>query len=161
MGARDILGELHDAGLNIVLTPERGLKVTPASRLTPELRDAIRVSKDLLIDWLAAATDADPGRPDGQGSGKVANMVSTKTEVSGVVSAQPLDSEAWPERTAIAEYDGGLSRHDAEALADACCWPHSTAMNGAEIDTFTARVARFTDKGLSLIDAERHWRTSW
>lgn len=27
-------------------------------------------------------------------------------------------------------------------------------MNGAEIDTFTARLARLTDKGLSLIDAE-------
>lgn len=65
------------------------------------------------------------------------------------------DREAWPERAAIAEYDGGLSRQDAEALADSCCWPHSSAMNGAEIDTFTARLARFTDKGLSLEDAER------
>ncbi len=64
------------------------------------------------------------------------------------------DREAWAERAAIAEYDGGLSRQDAEALADACCWPHSSAMNGAEIDTFTARLAWFTDKGLSLIDAE-------
>lgn len=27
-------------------------------------------------------------------------------------------------------------------------------MNGAEIDTFTARLARFTDKGLGLNDAE-------
>ena len=27
-------------------------------------------------------------------------------------------------------------------------------MTGAEIDTFTARLARFTDKGLSLEDAE-------
>ena len=27
-------------------------------------------------------------------------------------------------------------------------------MNGAEIDTFTARLARFTDKGLNLDDAE-------
>jgi len=69
--------------------------------------------------------------------------------------AQPLDREAWPERAAIAEYDGGLSRQDAEALADASCWPHSTAMNGAEIDTFTARQARFIDMGLSLDDAER------
>ncbi len=68
---------------------------------------------------------------------------------------QPLDREAWPERAAIAEYDGGLSRQDAEALADASCWPHSTAMNGAEIDTFTARLARFTDRGLILADAER------
>lgn len=29
---------------------------------------------------------------------------------------------------------------------DRWCWPHSAAMNGAEIDTFTARLARFTDK---------------
>ncbi len=154
MGARDILDELHDAGLSIASTPDRGLKVTPASSLTPELRDVIRASKDFLIDWLAAATEADPDRPDGQGSGKVSNMVSTETEASVEVSAQPPDREAWPERAAIAEYDGGLSRQDAEALADACCCPHSSAMNGAEIDTFTARLARFTDKGLNLIDAE-------
>ncbi len=154
MGARDILGELHDAGLSIALTPDRGLKVTPASSLTPELRDVIRASKDLLIDWLAAATEADPDRPDGQGSGKVSSKVSTETEVSGEVSAQLLDREAWPERAAIAEYDGGLSRQDAETLADACCWPHSIAMNGAEIDTFLARVKQFIEQGLSQDDAE-------
>lgn len=38
---------------------------------------------------------------------------------------------------------------------DRWCWPHSTAMNGQEIDTFTARLASFTNKGLSLADAER------
>ncbi|NWF45281.1 hypothetical protein F3K02_08450 [Hydrogenophaga sp. D2P1] len=46
----------------------------------------------------------------------------------------------------------------AETLAadtDRYCWPHSDAMNGQEIDTFTARLAQFTDKGLSLDDAER------
>lgn len=37
---------------------------------------------------------------------------------------------------------------------DADCWPHSTAMNGAEIDLFTARLHRFTDKGLTLINGE-------
>ena len=37
---------------------------------------------------------------------------------------------------------------------DRWCWPHSGAMTGAEIDTFTARLARFTDKGLSLHDGE-------
>jgi hypothetical protein len=31
--------------------------------------------------------------------------------------AEPIDREAWEERAAIAEYDGGLSRADAEALA--------------------------------------------
>ena len=34
------------------------------------------------------------------------------------------------------------------------CWPHSGAMTGAEIDTFTARLARFTYKGVSLDDGE-------
>lgn len=38
---------------------------------------------------------------------------------------------------------------------DADCWPHSTAMNSAEIDTFAARLTRFTDQGLILADAER------
>lgn len=43
-----------------------------------------------------------------------------------------------------------------EAIADPdrWCWPHGAAMNTAEIDTFTARLARFTDKGLTLTDAE-------
>ena len=42
----------------------------------------------------------------------------------------------------------------APADPDRWCWPHSTAMNTGEIDTFTARLARFTDKGLSLDDSE-------
>lgn len=37
---------------------------------------------------------------------------------------------------------------------DTDCWPHSTAMNGAEIDLFTARLNRFTDKGLVSTDGE-------
>ena len=37
---------------------------------------------------------------------------------------------------------------------DAHCWPHSTAMNGAETDLFTARLHRFTDKGLTTADSE-------
>ena len=36
---------------------------------------------------------------------------------------------------------------------DRWCWPRSSAMNGAEIEAFTARVERFTDKGLGLDDA--------
>ena len=38
---------------------------------------------------------------------------------------------------------------------DRWAWPHSAAMTGAEIDAFTARLARFTDRGLTLDDAER------
>ena len=44
--------------------------------------------------------------------------------------------------------------NDPAADPDRWAWPHSAAMTGAEIDTFTARLARFTDKGLGLGDAE-------
>jgi len=37
---------------------------------------------------------------------------------------------------------------------DADCWPDSTAMTGAEIDLFTARLHRFSDKGLIRTDSE-------
>lgn len=37
---------------------------------------------------------------------------------------------------------------------DRWCWPHSTAMTGSAIDLFTARMARFTDKGVTHGDAE-------
>ena len=37
---------------------------------------------------------------------------------------------------------------------DQWCWPHTVAMNTREIDTFTARLTLFTDKGLGLDDAE-------
>ena len=38
---------------------------------------------------------------------------------------------------------------------DRWCWPHSPAMNTTEVDTFTARLARFTEKGVSYDEAER------
>lgn len=41
------------------------------------------------------------------------------------------------------------------ADSDRWCWPHGVAMSGQEIDTFTARLVRFTDKGLTLADAEQ------
>lgn len=37
---------------------------------------------------------------------------------------------------------------------DRWCWPHSSAMNGAEIDTFSVRLHKFTDKGLPRTDSE-------
>ena len=44
--------------------------------------------------------------------------------------------------------------NDPAADPDRWAWPHSKAMKTGEIDTFTARLARFTDKGLGLDDAE-------
>lgn len=38
---------------------------------------------------------------------------------------------------------------------DRSCWPHSVAWNSKEIDTFTAMLGRFIDKGASYDNAER------
>ncbi|MFZ2391672.1 hypothetical protein [Rhodoferax sp.] len=47
-----------------------------------------------------------------------------------------------------------LAANDPVPDPDRWAWPHSQAMTGREIDTFTARLARFTDKGLSLDAAD-------
>lgn len=51
-----------------------------------------------------------------------------------------------------------LEKHDSSIVVtedpDRWCWPHSSAMNGAEIDTFAARLHQFTDKGLTRSDGE-------
>ena len=38
---------------------------------------------------------------------------------------------------------------------DRWCWPHSQAMTGREIDTFTARLHHFSRRGLAEPEAER------
>lgn len=45
--------------------------------------------------------------------------------------------------------------NDPASDPDRWAWPHSSAMNGREINTFMARLARFTDKGLDAVAAER------
>ena len=51
-----------------------------------------------------------------------------------------------------------LEKHDSSIAVtqnpDRWCWPHSSAMNGAEIDTFAARLHQFNDKGLARNDGE-------
>lgn len=51
--------------------------------------------------------------------------------------------------------DGSLHlEYEPATDADRWCWPHSTVMTGNELDLFTARLARFTSKGVIHGDAE-------
>lgn len=59
-----LVAQLSDAGLSLSLAPAGGLAVAPRSHLTADLRDLIRSSKTLLIDWLTAANDASNQPPD-------------------------------------------------------------------------------------------------
>ena len=47
--------------------------------------------------------------------------------------------------------DPAAVTHDPDRWA----WPHSQAMTGREIDTFTARLHHFTRRGLAELDAEK------
>ena len=60
-----------------------------------------------------------------------------------------------PHITPMQKTTGDLSAaNDSAPDPDRWCWPQSEAMIAREIDAFTARVARFTDKGLGLDDAD-------
>jgi len=51
-----------------------------------------------------------------------------------------------------------LEKHDSSIAVtedpDRWCWPHSSAMNGAEIQTFESRLHKFIGKGLVRNDSE-------
>lgn len=91
-----VLSTLKAAGLVLSLTPNHGLKVTPASGLTDTLRAIIRECKPMLVEHLqrTAANDA--------------AIVPTLSEA---------DQELLIERMAVMQYDGGLPQVDAERLA--------------------------------------------
>ena len=70
--------------------------------------------------------------------------VSTKLERLSTVLAVPSP-------TVLEKHDSSIAvTEDPERW----CWPHSSAMNGAEIDTFAARLHKFADKGLARNDGE-------
>ena len=129
-----VVEDLQAAGLVLTLTPDRALSVAPACDLTPALRDTIRAHKVELVAWLAAANDS------------TVEAVGAVATVATVAVANPPGSEAAP-----AEAIGTVP---VSADADRWCWPHSSAMNTAEINRFTGRVALFVAKGMTSTDAD-------
>ena len=71
----------------------------------------------------------------------------------GSVSALPLQ---MPEKKEAANDSTPAQALNPKpgAAPDLWCRPHSSAMNTGEIDLFTARLARCTDKGLSITDGD-------
>jgi hypothetical protein len=49
---QSVIQYIHSAGISITLTPENGLRVSPASGLTPSLRELLRFNKPGLVDFL-------------------------------------------------------------------------------------------------------------
>ncbi|MFN4266004.1 MAG: hypothetical protein ACK4F8_09705 [Aquabacterium sp.] len=137
------------------------------------------------MSWLArlkktaVGAETDPPKPTKPGFGGFGGTPAGLSQKSGgdaaaandPAHAQDFDREAFEERAAIMEYDGGVSRAEAEAFSlkaeeqppsigacvgvDRQSWPHTEAMNTAEIDAFTARLHLFTRHGLDFTEAER------
>ena len=63
--AESIVKSLNTAGVSIAPTENGGLLVSPASRLTPELRGMIRETKAELLKYFSvfAANDSEPEPP--------------------------------------------------------------------------------------------------
>lgn len=49
---RSVLQACERTGLSVTVTPSHDLKITPKHALTPELREAIKAYKPVLVDYL-------------------------------------------------------------------------------------------------------------
>lgn len=99
-------------------------------------------------------TDATkPTKPlvDGESSGFVGFVAYALApfQKNGAVDSVTVKPEA------AAANDAPASANEPVMDIDRWCWPRSKAMTAAEIDSFAARLAWFTGKGLSYVDAER------
>lgn len=90
MEALQLLKTLTAAGLAVSLTPDNGLKVTPAKALTYGLRAIIKAHKAVLVEYLLDKAEND---------------------------AKAAERELIEERAAIMEFDGGMERTQAERAA--------------------------------------------
>lgn len=86
---QDLLKTVAAAGITVSLTEAGGLLVTPASALTAELRDMLKSNKATLVEYLQEQAN----------------------------DATDNERELIEERAAIMEYDGGMSRAQAERMA--------------------------------------------
>ena len=116
------------------------------------------------MNWLARlkksaiCAETDPTKPTKPGFvGFVAPILALVEKTGGDAPAakDPAPTQA-PDRLRAASLalDAVIVAADMAANPDRWSYPHSAAMNTAEIDRFTARLARFTDKGLIQGDAE-------
>ena len=110
MGAADLLRHVRAAGFTIDQAGDK-LLVTPASMLTDELRAALRASKPEVLALLARSAPADDVLADTE------DDVAVCQPVAPVQSDDDGQREAFDERAAIMEFDGGLSRVEANAAA--------------------------------------------
>jgi len=84
----------------------------------------------------------------------------TSVATVATVAVATAPDKAANEPAHAGDFDGGKFHTQADVLAltddpDCWAWPHSSAMNGQELDTLMARQALFCQRGAAPQDAER------
>lgn len=116
---------LQSAGLHLSLTPERGIKASPASAMTNTLRALIVAHKVEIVAYLREAAN-DPPPTSAQERLRAASLALDAVIAAAGVAAGP---DRW-------------------------CRPNSEAMNTHEVGAFAARLALFNRQGLAMTQAE-------
>ena len=80
----------------------------------------------------------------------VSQKLTPKTTESPLMGVMGVPSGQIQEKT----HSKLCAANDANPDSDRWCWPASDAMNTAELETFMARLARFSAKGMTIADGE-------
>lgn len=151
MSAFTLIEHLHLAGLTLEALADGGLHVFPANRITQEIDQLIVENTAALIDALKDEAAVWPAFVDpGTTPETLERLRAASRALDGAQVSRAASNEA--------EHAAGVGV-SAKSLdgpdPDRWCWPHSAAMNTAEIETFNARSDRFTKFGLSQEDANQ------
>ena len=119
----------------------------------PEM-DASKTTKTIFVVSVAP-TGAPLKKNDGLAANDPVSALTPVTAAVDIGTVRPpglsmLLIDASKALDASIAAAGKLPVHD----PDAHCWPHSTVMNGAEIELFMARLHRLSEKGLNQTTCE-------
>jgi hypothetical protein len=125
-----IIREAQSDGVSLTLSPAGTIKATGDGAAANRWLPLIREHKAEIIGLLTAQQEP-PGAPP-------------------AAEPAPFDSEAWEERVAICEFDGGLSRDEAEAIA----WHEDDRRRCAHCLNLRGKVCGIAEPG-GLVSARR------
>jgi len=111
-----------------------------------------------MITWAERAKAAisqtgqsGPAKTDETAALRLLTVSAVPTEAVSTKPEQISSVLAVPSPTILEKHDSSIAVTEDP---DRWCWPHSSAMNGAEIGSFTMRLHKFTNKGLTRNDGE-------
>lgn len=162
MSARDLLEHLVSTGFTVVADGDR-LTVSPASKLTDDLRAALRTAKPDLLTVLAERAPTEPAQPRtcagcqhrlrrGTCAEPVAAGLFTAAHGFGIVWPEPDHAATCPAFTPGARAKAPDRPHKlTPAEGDAA---HAQPWDDGACDRFTARVGLFLRRGINAADAD-------